>query len=1432
MNLPQRTHVLPEFLSPPRPALTAVAALLLTAALATRAPGAISVGDSGSGVMAFGTQPAATEWSTATSSGIGGTAGSITDAASCDAVAQTLAAGSIATQLLSGSSMAPPTANEQARWNSGLLALPTRPLDSGGSRATVRMATLLNTSSGGITKLNISYDYSMYSVTNSAEQLPGLRAYYSMTGLPNSWTAIPALCGDATAGTPGPATSLSTEVTLSSTWSNNTKLYVLWLDPNATLIDNAYWIDNANFVPTQVVPEAKLLSFNWGAYAGSINGTNVSLTVPYGTDLTTLNPTYTASPGASDPTYPSGTARDFSTSSQTYTIQASGGNPSTAYTVTVYHAAAPGTIDTVPPGLSAGSQYRLVFVTDGRISGKLFTGIGTYNTFAATEAARASGLSALGTTWSAMISYRANGEAITTAPANTLTRTSDPSVPIYNLAGMLVASGNTPLWGGSIVNPINRTQLGGTPDMSNLNSLRVNTGTFEGGTSDNESALGYGDSGTFVRYADASKTTAQWTNVGRNDGNQTNLIYVLSGILTVPDLTLCNITSFSITDSISATIDNDAKTVSVVLPYGTSLVSLTPTIVVSPYATVSPNSGVAQDFSLGAVNYTVTGGDMQTTKTYAVTVAEAPSPYCVMTGFAINDVAGTIDQDAQTVAVTLPYGTSLNSLTPTIEFSLGASVDPGSGVAHNFSSPPVDYKVTSQDGNHSKTYGVTVNVTPGSTACDILTFAAGSYPVTITGTNIKVLVPYGTDVSALAPTYTMSQYAMGAPPSTTARNFTTPQTYTITAQNGSTQQVYTATVVQGPAPGTVSPIPPGLPAGTQYRLVFVTSGMRNAGSTAIADYNDFVAASAAAVPSLNALGTTWKVIGSTSAVKANVNTLTRSTDPSAPIYRLDSLLVANGNTDLWDGTIANPIGITETGANATAAAWTGTNASGTVGGDWMLGDQAHMPGGGWCYWGDQTSIGTGWVASLGAPHSNQTANLSLYAMSGILTVPVYSAPGAPTLGTVTPGGGQLTVAYTAGADNGAPITNYEYSLNSGAWASAASTANPLVITGLGYGVSYTVAIRAINAAGPSPASATSDAVTTLLGVPTAPTITGITPGGGTLSVAFTAPSADGGAAITNYKYSSDGGSTYTAVSPEATTSPILISGLANGTTYQVKILAVNSTGDGTPSAAMAGTPFSTPNDNFVDAIALPGASGTRSGTSNIGATFETGEPTAGPDPSYANVTHTVWFKWTAPSNGSFTIFTNGSKAANGVDEFDAVMGIFTGAAVNALTTVAIAPDMGVAETLTIDVTSGITYYIQIAGYDNQQALNIKLTWSLLASGNIYDNWATTNGASGGAAADSNHNGVPNGVEYFMGGTQASPATLPAMVDNAGTWTWTIPYDPTALASYYFEVSANLGSWTPLSPGPGSGIEVLTVPDRIRLTLPTGMHFARLVVTPN
>ncbi|MEI6423020.1 MAG: ice-binding family protein, partial [Lentisphaerota bacterium] len=68
----------------------------------------------------------------------------------------------------------------------------------------------------------------------------------------------------------------------------------------------------------------------------------------------------------------------------------------------------------------------------------------------------------------------------------------------------------------------------------------------------------------------------------------------------------------------NGTIDDVAKTVVVTVPAGTVLTNLTPTINVSPLATVNPLSGVPQDFTSPLV-YTVTAEDLST-QVYTVRV--------------------------------------------------------------------------------------------------------------------------------------------------------------------------------------------------------------------------------------------------------------------------------------------------------------------------------------------------------------------------------------------------------------------------------------------------------------------------------------------------------------------------------------------------------------------------------------------------------------------------------------------------------------------------------------------------------------------------------------------------------------------------------------------------------------------------------------------
>jgi hypothetical protein len=90
-------------------------------------------------------------------------------------------------------------------------------------------------------------------------------------------------------------------------------------------------------------------------------------------------------------------------------------------------------------------------------------------------------------------------------------------------------------------------------------------------------------------------------------------------------------------------------------------------------------------------------------------------------------------------------------------------------------------------------------------------------------------------------------------------------------------------------------------------------------------------------------------------------------------------------------------------------------------------------------------------------------------------------------------------------------------------------------------------------------------------VPYTPTDLSGTPGNQTAQISFTVGD-NGGSVITNYMYSTDGGVTFTAFSPAQTTSPVTITGLTNGTPYNIQLKAVNANGSSTASATVAVTP--------------------------------------------------------------------------------------------------------------------------------------------------------------------------------------------------------------------------------------------------------------------
>ena len=226
--------------------------------------------------------------------------------------------------------------------------------------------------------------------------------------------------------------------------------------------------------------------------------------------------------------------------------------------------------------------------------------------------------------------------------------------------------------------------------------------------------------------------------------------------------------------------------------------------------------------------------------------------------------------------------------------------------------------------------------------------------------------------------------------------------------------------------------------------------------------------------------------------------------------------------------------------------------------------------------------GTAYKFRVGAQNSIDWGSYS--ALSQALTP--SGPPAAPTSLSATPSDGSLSIAFTAGAST-ASISDYQYSLNGGTnWFSAGVSSTPVVVTGLTNGTSYSIVLRAVNAAGPGTTSSSVTATPSAL--PGAPTITQIADGGNgtSLDVTFVA-GYTGGSSITDFEYAISVGAnsnSFGSYSSAGTTSPFTITGLTNGTTYTVKLRAVNAAGNGPGSAFQTGVTLAAPSAPVISGI--------------------------------------------------------------------------------------------------------------------------------------------------------------------------------------------------------------------------------------------------------
>jgi hypothetical protein len=225
----------------------------------------------------------------------------------------------------------------------------------------------------------------------------------------------------------------------------------------------------------------------------------------------------------------------------------------------------------------------------------------------------------------------------------------------------------------------------------------------------------------------------------------------------------------------------------------------------------------------------------------------------------------------------------------------------------------------------------------------------------------------------------------------------------------------------------------------------------------------------------------------------------------------------------------------------------------------------------------------------------------------------------------------------------------------------------------------------------------------------------------------------------------------------------------DGAGYPASLINLNATAGETYPIAVEGwssstgpvniniAPTAPPNDNFANRFYLAGDYANATG-SNVRATEEVGEPSQ----SYA--INSVWWTWTAPSSGNYTVDTIGSG-------YDTWLTLFNGYAVDSLTPIAYNDDWGgnLTSLINLNATAGETYQIAVEGYYDRTGpiqLNIAPGYSDLApDGNLTDT----------ANADS-INGLPNAIlANPANNTLKGGAEKDILTGGSGADTWILPF---------------------------------------------------------
>ena len=428
------------------------------------------------------------------------------------------------------------------------------------------------------------------------------------------------------------------------------------------------------------------------------------------------------------------------------------------------------------------------------------------------------------------------------------------------------------------------------------------------------------------------------------------------------------------------------------------------------------------------------------------------------------------------------------------------------------------------------------------------------------------------------------------------------------AADGQPSAVATGTpqnVAPASIPHTWDLLPSDLGEGDSFRLLFVTSGTRNATSSSISDYNTFVqnAANADGVDAvLKGFRTQFNALGCTQETDGNTNTDTTFTaqDKGLPIYWLNGAKVADDYQDFYDDTWnsnepRNQLGQTFTGSTEV---WTGCGDDGTEAFDGAASRALGGPHGDNEVRSADPKNNTRTISGINKARSEQRR---LYALSPVLTV-AGAPPGQPGKPSVTrtadAAGATAALTWDAPTDSGSSdITGYNVQyrgIQSGTcgqsgvvftnWTDVSHTGTDAtaVISMLAHSSHYQVQVRAVNSAGEGIWSSEAG-FDTPHGPPTG--VMGQPGSPGEAALSWTAPSV-GNACNTDIdryivEYDDDSNldtdaadttPPQTAQTADGDTTTLTVSGLTAGTEHFFRARAENAVGRGASSTAVSVTP--------------------------------------------------------------------------------------------------------------------------------------------------------------------------------------------------------------------------------------------------------------------